>query len=58
MASMQTHGKSAFCCCRLLLERFSGDHDVQKARAEFEGAQKIEETLCKDFDGIDCTSAD
>jgi hypothetical protein len=37
---------------RGLLENFSGDPDVGKARAEFEHAQEIEETFHKDFDGI------
>jgi hypothetical protein len=37
---------------RALLEHFSGDPDVEKARAEFEHAQGIEETFHKDFDGI------
>jgi hypothetical protein len=36
-----------------LLERLSGNADVEKARAEFERAQKVEETFHKDFDGID-----
>jgi hypothetical protein len=35
-----------------LLEHFSGDLDVGKARAEIEHAQEIEETFHKDFDGI------
>ena len=35
-----------------LLEHFSGNPDVDKARAEFERAQKIEETFHKDFNGI------
>ena len=35
-----------------LLERFSGDPDVEKARAEIEHAQEIDETFRKDFDGI------
>jgi hypothetical protein len=38
-----------------LLERLSGNADVEKARAEFERAQKVEETFQKDFDGIDFT---
>ena len=38
-----------------LLERLSGNADVEKARAEFERAQKVEETFHKDFDGIDFT---
>jgi len=36
----------------MLLQRFSGNAGVERARAEFEGAQKIERTLHKDFDGI------
>jgi hypothetical protein len=39
------------------LERFSGNPDVEKARSEFERAQKIEETFHRDFDGIDFTSS-
>ena len=39
----------------VLLGRFSGNPDIEKARAEFERAQKIEETFHKDFDGIDFT---
>ena len=35
-----------------LLEEFSGDPDVEKARAEIEYAQEIEDTFGKDFDGI------
>ena len=37
---------------RVLLEHFSGNPDVDEARAEFERAQKIEETSHKDFNGI------
>ena len=40
----------------VLLKRFSGDRVVEKARAEFERAEKIEQTFHKDFDGIDFTS--
>ena len=36
----------------VLLERFSGDPLVEKARAVFERAQQIEEAFHKDFDGI------
>jgi hypothetical protein len=36
---------------RGLLEHPLGDPDVEKARAEFEHVQKIEETFHKDFDG-------
>jgi hypothetical protein len=39
-----------------LLERLSDNPIIQKARAEFERAQKTEETFHKDFDGIDLTS--
>ena len=42
---------------RVLLKRFSGDPDVDKAGVEFERAQKIEESFHEDFDGIDFTSA-
>ena len=35
-----------------LLEHFSGDPDVEEARAEIEYAQEIKETFHKDFDGI------
>ena len=34
-----------------LLRHFSGDPDVEKARAEIEHAQEIEETFHKDFNG-------
>jgi hypothetical protein len=36
-----------------LLERFSGHPEVQKAAAEFDHAQKLEETFLKDFEGQD-----
>src|SRR5262249_43024224 len=36
---------------RALLEHFSGDTDVKKARAKSEQAQEIEQTFRKDFDG-------
>jgi len=35
-----------------LLEHFSGDPDVEKARVEIEHAQEIEETFDKDFNGV------
>ena len=38
-----------------LLKRFSRNPDVQKARAEFDSAQKVEEKFHKDFDGQDFT---
>jgi hypothetical protein len=37
------------------LKRLSGNADVEKAKAEFERAQKVEETFHKDFDGVDFT---
>jgi hypothetical protein len=39
----------------ILLQRFSGNPDVEKARTEFERAQKAEEQFHKDFDGVDFT---
>jgi hypothetical protein len=38
-----------------LLKRLSGSADVEKARAAFECAQRVEETFHKDFDGVDFT---
>jgi hypothetical protein len=40
----------------VLLKRFSGNPDVEKAKVEFERAQKVEEKFHKDFDGVDFTS--
>ena len=40
-----------------LLKRFAGNPDVQKARAEFERAQKVEEKFQKDFDGVEFTKS-
>jgi hypothetical protein len=39
----------------VLLKRFSGNPDIEKAKAEFERAQKVEETFHKDFDQVDIT---
>ena len=39
----------------VLLKRFSGNPEIEKAKAEFERAQKVEERFHKDFDGIDFT---
>jgi len=39
----------------VFLERFLGNPDIEKARAEFKRAQKIEEAFQKDFDGLDFT---
>jgi hypothetical protein len=36
----------------VLLKPFLGNPDVEKARAEFKYAQKVEETFHKDFDGM------
>ena len=36
--------------------KFSGDPEVQKAAAEFDHAQKLEETFLKDFEGQDFSS--
>jgi hypothetical protein len=41
----------------VLLKRFSRNPNVEKARAEFERAQKVEDQFHKDFDGVDFTSA-
>ena len=38
-----------------LLQRFARDPDIEKARAEFDRAQKVEEQFHKDFDGQDFT---
>ena len=38
-----------------LLQRFSGNPGVEKARAEFGRAQEIEERFHRDFDGVDFT---
>jgi hypothetical protein len=34
-----------------LLKRFAGNPDVEKARAEFDRAQRVEESFHRDFDG-------
>jgi hypothetical protein len=39
----------------VFLERFSGNPDIEKARAESKRAQKIEEAFHKDFDAVDFT---
>jgi hypothetical protein len=39
----------------VLLKRFSGNPVIEKAKAEFERAQKVEERFHKDFDGVDFT---
>jgi hypothetical protein len=39
----------------VLLKRFSRNPDIEKARAEFDRAQKVEERFHKDFDGQDFT---
>jgi hypothetical protein len=39
----------------ILLQRFSSNAGVEKARAEFERAQEVEERFLHDFDGVDFT---
>ena len=39
----------------ILLQRFSGNPGVEKARADFERAQEVEEQFHRDFDGVDFT---
>ena len=39
----------------ILLQRFSGNPGVKKARAEFERAQEVEERFLHDFEGVDFT---
>jgi hypothetical protein len=39
----------------VLLKRFSGNPAIEKAKAEFERAQEVEDRFHKDFDGIDFT---
>jgi hypothetical protein len=39
----------------ILLQRFSGNSDVEKARAKFGRAQEVEERFHHDLDGIDFT---
>src|ERR1700730_12303258 len=38
-----------------LLKRFAAYTDVEKARAEFDRAQKVEKQFHRDFDGLDFT---
>jgi hypothetical protein len=40
----------------VLLKRFSRNPDIEKARAEFERAQKVEEQFHSEFDGLDFTN--
>jgi hypothetical protein len=40
---------------RVLLERFSRGSATEKARAQFEDANKVEEDFHRDFDGVDFT---
>jgi hypothetical protein len=39
----------------VLLKRFLRNPDVEKARAEFDRAQKVEDQFHHDFDGVDFT---
>jgi hypothetical protein len=47
--------KAADEATEVLLKRFSRNPDIQKAKTEFERAQKVEERFHKDFDGVDFT---
>jgi hypothetical protein len=38
-----------------LLKRFSRNPDIEKARVEFDRAQKVKDQFHKDFDGADFT---
>ena len=38
-----------------LLQRFSGNPGIEKARADFGRAQEVEERFHHDFDGVDFT---
>jgi hypothetical protein len=38
---------------RALLKRFADNPDIEKARAKFESAQKVEERFHQEFDGLD-----
>jgi len=40
----------------VLLKRFSRNPDIEKGRAEFERAQKVEEQFHSEFDGLDFTN--
>ena len=40
----------------VLLKRFSRNPDVEKARTEFENAQKVEEQFHSEFDGLGFTN--
>jgi hypothetical protein len=39
----------------ILLKRFEGNPDVEKAKVDFDRAQKVEERFHQDFDGQDFT---
>lgn len=47
--------KAANDATETLLERFHGNPDVERARAEFDRAQKVEARFHKDVDGVDFT---
>jgi len=48
--------KAADEATAILLKRFEGNPDVQKAKVDFDRAQEVEERFHKDFDGADFTS--
>jgi hypothetical protein len=39
----------------VLLKQLSSDPDIEKAEAEFDWAQGVEERFHRDFDGVDFT---
>jgi hypothetical protein len=45
--------KAADEATAILLKRFEGNTEVQKAKVEFDRAQEVEERFHKDFDGQD-----
>lgn len=47
--------KAANDATEILLERFRGNPDVERARAAFDRAQAVEEEFHHDFDGMDFT---
>jgi hypothetical protein len=48
--------KAADEATAILLKRFEGNPDVEKAKVNFDRAQEVEERFHKDFDGVDFTS--
>ena len=48
--------KAADAATAILLRRFEGNPDVEKAKVDFDRAQKAEQKFHHDFDGQDFTS--